>query len=137
MPAAAETRALIERFIAALNSGSIGEVVALAAGEVVVDPNQQRRVIGREAFESYLIHRARCYDERLADVVVMVAEDGHRGAAEYTLRGTYRATDDGLPPAQDQSYSVNAGSFFEVDEGRVSRFTIYFNREELIAQLGR
>jgi steroid delta-isomerase-like uncharacterized protein len=132
---AADTRALIERYLDAFNARSIAGMLAVLDEDVVHDVNQGGRRIGRDAFESWAIHMARCYEETVADVVVMTAEDGGRAAAEYTVRGIYRETEDGLPEARGQSYALPAGTFFEVDDGRITRVTTYYNLEDFIAQV--
>lgn len=53
----------------------------------------------------------RCYREELTDMVVMVNEDGTRGAAEFIVNGTYLSTDEGLPEANGQTYRLPAGAF--------------------------
>jgi steroid delta-isomerase-like uncharacterized protein len=65
----------------------------------------------------------------------MVAEGGGRAAAEFTVRGTYLATAEGLPEAKGQTYTLPAGIFFDIDDGRISRVTTYYNLEDWIAQV--
>ena len=132
---AADTRALIGRYLDAFNARSIDGMLAVLDDEVVHDVNQGGRRIGREAFESWAIHMARCYEETASDVVVMSTDDGARAAAEYTVRGVYRETEDGLPEAHGQAYALPAGTFFEVDDGRITRITTYYNLEDFIAQV--
>ena len=54
----------------------------------------------------------RCYRERIRDLVVMVSTDGARAATEFVVDGTYLATDEGLPEAEGQTYSLPAGAYF-------------------------
>jgi len=65
----------------------------------------------------------------------MVSESGVRAAAEFTVDGQYIATAEGLPSANGQHYSLPAGIFFEVDDGRISRVTTYYNLKQWIAQV--
>lgn len=132
-----ETRALIARYFEAFNDRSVAGMVALVDEDVVHDVNQGGRRIGRDAFESFSVHMARCYRETVSDLVVLVSEDGARAAAEYTLRGRYEATEDGLPEARGQTYAIAGGTFFEVDDGRISRITSYYNLEDFIAQVAK
>ena len=134
--AAADTKALISRYLEAFNARSIAGMLALLDDDVAHDVNQGGRRIGRDAFESWAIHMARCYEEEIADAVVMATEDGSRAAAEYTVRGVYRETEDGLPEARGQTYALPGGTFFEVDDGRITRITTYYNLEDFIAQVG-
>lgn len=130
-----ETRDLITRYFEAFNARSIAGMLSLVAEDVVHDVNQGGRRIGREAFESFCVHMARCYREGVSDLVVMASADGMRAAAEYTVRGTYEATDDGLPEAHGQRYSLQGGSFFAVEDGLIQRVTTYYNLEDWIAQV--
>jgi steroid delta-isomerase-like uncharacterized protein len=136
MPAG-DTRALIARYLEALDARSIDGMLATVDDDLVHDVNQAGRRIGREAFESFMIHMARCYEERVGDVVIMTDEGGGRAAAEFTVRGIYRETEDGLPPAHGQAYTLAVGCFFEVDDGRITRITSYYNLEDFIAQVSR
>ena len=135
--AAEETRALIARYFEAFNARSITGMLDLLDEDVVHDVNQGGRRIGREAFENFLIHMARCYRETVSDLVVLTEESGLRAAAEYTVRGTYAETDDGLPAARGQAYALSGGSFFEVEDGRIRRVTTYYNLEGFIAQVSK
>lgn len=132
---AEQTRALIERYFAAFNDGSIDGMLACLHEDVAHDVNQGERRIGIENFKDFLVHMARTYKERLADMVVMVSGDGSRAAAEYTVHGTYLATDEGLPPANGQTYSLPAGSFFQIEDDRIIRVTTYYNLQDWIAQV--
>jgi steroid delta-isomerase-like uncharacterized protein len=70
-------------------------------------------------------------------MVIMVSEDGRRAAAEFTVRGSYLKTDEGLPPADGQTYSLPAGTFFEVEDGKITRVTTHYNLNDWIAQVSR
>ena len=131
----AETRALIVRFLDAFNAGDRDAMLACLADDVTHDINQGGREIGREKFRWFVAERARHFDERAGDVLVMVDEGGGRAAAEFTLRGSYTASAEGLPEASGQHYSVAAGAFFEIDGRLISRFTPYYNLAELKRQL--
>lgn len=135
MTSPAETRALIQRYFDAFNAHSIEGMVACLSEDVVHDVNQGERRIGRDAFERFSVHMAQSYRETLSDIVIMVSEDGNRAAAEFTVHGTYLQTDEGLPPANGQTYSLSAGTFFEVDDGLISRVTTYYNLDEWIRQV--
>jgi steroid delta-isomerase-like uncharacterized protein len=67
----------------------------------------------------------------------MASEDGHRAAAEFNVRGVYKATDSGLPPATGQTYVLPAGTFFAVRDGRIARVTTYYNLTEWILQVSK
>ena len=130
-----DTHSLIEAYFAAFNAHDTNHLLSLLDEDVVHDINQGDREIGREKFSWFLGDQSRHYREQWDDVVIMVSEGGNRAAAEFTVRGTYLATADGMPPAHDQTYSIAAGIFFEVDDGRISRVTAYCNQAEWIQQI--
>ena len=131
----AETRDLIRRYLDAFNAGDSETMLECLDDDVVHDINQGGREIGKEKFRWFNASMARHYRERLDDIAVMVAEGGVRAAAEFTVRGTYLATAEGLPPASGQTYSLPAGIFFEVDDGLISRVSTYYNLSDWIAQV--
>ena len=61
---------------------------------------------GKAAFRAFLAHMERCYRERLEDIVLMASDDGLCGAAEFIVHGEYLATDEGLPEADGQTYTL-------------------------------
>ena len=129
------TRDLIERYFTAFNDHSIDGMLACLDEDVAHDVNQGERRIGKAEFKEFSVHMARSYREELTDMVIMVSDDGHRAAAEFTVHGEYLATDEGLPPANGQTYSLPAGTFFEIDDGKISRVTTYYNLTDWIAQV--
>ena len=46
------------------------------------------------------------------------------------------STDEGLPPANRQTYRLNAGAFFAIRDGKVARVTNYYNLQDWIKQVG-
>ena len=70
------------------------------------------------------------------DDVARGVSHGTRAAAEFTVLGTYLNTDEGLPPANGQTYRLPAGAFFELRNGRVARISNYYNLPDWIAQVG-
>jgi steroid delta-isomerase-like uncharacterized protein len=132
----AQTAALIERYYGAFNAGDQSAMLDCLADDVVHDVNQGGRRHGKAAFDDFSRHMARCYAEELRDIVVMVADDGARAAAEFVVHGRYLATDDGLPEANGQTYTLPAGSFFAVQGGLIMRVTTHYNLQDWLAQVG-
>ena len=85
MTAAATIRAYYDAF----NAGDMDRFLSLLTDDVAHDINQGARQTGKEAFATFMDHMNRCYREELTDMVVMVNEDGTRGAAEFIVNGTY------------------------------------------------
>ncbi|MCB1384254.1 MAG: nuclear transport factor 2 family protein, partial [Notoacmeibacter sp.] len=128
-----ETRVLVRRYLEAFNASDHEAMLALLAEDVAHDINQGGREIGKEKFRWFNAMMSRHYEETLGDIEIMVNESGSRAAAEFTVRGTYLATADGLPPANGQTYSLPAAILFEVDDGLISRVTTHYNLADWIA----
>ncbi len=131
-----ETRDLIDAYYEAFNEGDSEAMLSLMTEDVVHDVNQGERRKGKAAFREFNAKMTRCYTERLTDIVVMVASDGKRAAAEFTVNGCYTATDEGLPEADNQRYRLPAGSFFTVKDGKIARVTTYYNLTDWLKQIG-
>ncbi|MEQ8482256.1 MAG: ketosteroid isomerase-related protein [Hoeflea sp.] len=130
-----ETVALIRRYLDAFNAKDSDGMLACLTEDVAHDINQGEREIGKEKFRWFNARMSRHYDEELGDIAIMVNESGNRAAAEFTVRGAYLATDEGLPEANGQRYSLPAGIFFEVDDALISRVTMCYNLTDWIAQV--
>jgi steroid delta-isomerase-like uncharacterized protein len=126
---------LVAAYYDAFNRGAWDTMCALLAEDVAHDLNQGERQTGRAAFRAFLDRMARSYSERLRDVVVM-AGPGGRVSAEYIVDGEYLATDEGLPPARGQRYTLPGGAFFELRGGLIQRVTNYYNLADWLRQVG-
>lgn len=126
---------LISRYYAAFNAGDAEAMIACLAPDVAHHVNEGQLRIGTDAFRAFCAHMSRCYDERLEEIVIMATRDGARAAAEFTVHGTYLATDDGLPPARGQRYTLPAGAFFSVANGRITRIVTHYNLADWIRQV--
>lgn len=134
MPAAS-TETLIKRYYEAFNRGDREGMLACLDDGVVHDVNQGARRMGKPQFRAFLARMDHCYQERLENVAVMVSADGSRAAAEFNVHGTYKSTDEGLPPASGQRYVLPAGTFFAVADGRITRVTTYYNLTDWLLQV--
>lgn len=130
-----QTAALIRAYYDAFNARNIEGFFALLTEDVIHDINQGGREVGKEAFRIFLDGMNRRYEERIVDIAIMVNEDGSRAAAEFIVLGTYRETDEGLPPAKGQTYRLPAGAFFEVRGGKVARISNTYNFNDWLAQV--
>ena len=131
------SKAVIQAYYDAFHAADVEQFLSLLTDDVAHDINQGERQIGKEAFRSFLEHMNRCYRETLTDMVIMVSEDGTRGASEFVVNGEYLTTDEGLPEATGQKYVLPAGAFFEVRDGKVARISNYYNLEDWIAQVSK
>lgn len=125
----------VTAYYAAFNRGDWDAMCAFLADDVAHDLNQGKRETGRDVFRAFLARMERSYKEQLRDIVVMGGPTG-RVAAEYVVEGSYLATDEGLPPAQGQTYTLPGGAFFEVKAGKITRVTNYYNLQDWLDQIG-
>ncbi len=128
-------KVVLERYFDAFNRGDRAGMLDCLSDEVAHYVNEGQVRIGREAFAEFCEHMSRCYDEKLTELVLFEAEDGARGAAEFMVNGTYLETDEGLPEAKGQSYRLPAGSFFSLNEGKITRVVTYYNLNDWIKQV--
>ena len=126
---------LVLNYYAAFNRGDWDAMLALLTDDVAHDLNQGGREIGRDAFAAFLARMDRSYREQLRDIVVMACPDGARAAAEYVVHGEYLVADEGLPPANGQTYVLPGGAFFDLRDGRIARVTNCYNLQDWIAQV--
>jgi steroid delta-isomerase-like uncharacterized protein len=127
---------LVLDYYAAFNRGDRGAMLALLADDVAHDLNQGPRETGRDAFVAFMARMDRSYREQLRDIVVMASPDGRHAAAEYVVHGEYLVDDEGLPPANGQTYVLPGGAFFDLRDGKIARVTNYYNLQDWIAQVG-
>ena len=123
----------VTRYFAAFNAGDIEGMLAELTDDVAHYVNEGQIRVGKEAFRAFCAHMSRCYREELTDMVLF--QSGDRAAAEFTVNGTYLATDDGLPEAKGQSYRLPGGSFFTLKGGKIARVTTYYNLADWTAQV--
>jgi steroid delta-isomerase-like uncharacterized protein len=133
--ASKQSRYLIDTYFAAFNAGDTKKMESLVTEDLIHDVNQGERRVGKDKFWSFNVHMTRCYKERLSDIVLFVNDDGTRAAAEFVVNGTYIDSDEGLPPANGQTYKLPAGSFFEIRDGQIARITTYYNLQNWIDQV--
>ncbi len=129
------SQATLTRYFDAFNRGDIDAMIDCLDPDVAHHVNEGAVRMGRDAFRDFCTHMARCYDEKLTELVIFEAEGGTRGAAEYMVNGTYLETDAGLPEARGQSYRLPAGSFFSLTDGRITRVVTYYNLADWIRQV--
>lgn len=129
------SRATIDAYYTAFNAGDTEGMIACLTPDVAHHVNEGGVRIGTDKFRDFCNHMSRCYREHLTDIVVMISEDGTRAAAEFTVNGEYLATDEGLPEAKGQTYILPAGTFFSLQDGKISRVVTYYNLADWTAQV--
>lgn len=127
---------LVARYYEAFNRADWPAMLATLSDEVVHEPNQGARELGRAAFAAFLARMQRCYAEQLHDIVILASDDGTRAAAEYMVHGCYQSSDAGLPPAHGQRYVLPGGAFFALGDGRITRVSNHYNLADWLRQVG-
>ena len=127
------TATLIHAYFDAFNAHDVEAMLGTLHSEVAHDINEGHREIGVDKFRAFKAHMDECYREQITELVVMV--NGSRGAAEFTCNGTYLSTDQGLPEATGQAYSIRAAAFFEISEDKIIRITSYYSLAGWIAAI--
>ncbi|MEM0899209.1 MAG: nuclear transport factor 2 family protein [Pseudomonadota bacterium] len=131
------TNDVVNTYFAAFDQSDFEKITSILIEDVVFDPALGDRILGASAVRDHFLKMAQYFDETTGDHVIFADDNGSRAAVEFTLRGRYQATFEGFPAASNQSYSVSAGAFFELDTDRakIARATIYLNQSGLLAQL--
>ncbi|SMY08019.1 ketosteroid isomerase-related protein [Flavimaricola marinus] len=126
---------VLRAYFDAFNAGDTDAMLACVTDDVAHHVNEGQIRTGKAAFAEFCAHMSRCYREELTDMVLFSAGAGTRGAAEFIVNGTYLETDPGLPEAKGQSYRLPGGSFFELEDGKISRVTTYYNLADWLRQV--
>ncbi|GGL63349.1 ketosteroid isomerase-related protein [Wenxinia marina] len=130
-----DARDVLGRYFEAFNAKDTNAMLDCLTEDVAHHVNEGQVRTGRDAFAAFCEHMARCYDERLTELVLFASGDGTRGAAEFMVNGTYLQTDPGLPEARGQGYRLPGGSFFALRDGRIARVTTYYNLADWTRQV--
>jgi steroid delta-isomerase-like uncharacterized protein len=130
-----KARAVIGRYFDGFNAGDTDRMLACLATDVQHHVNEGAIRVGKVKFAEFCAHMNHCYRETLTDMVIMATGDGTRAAAEYLVNGRYLQTDDGLPAARGQHYRLPAGSFFSLQDGRITRVVTYYNLSDWVRQV--
>ena len=126
---------VIEAYFKAFNDGDVDGMLECLAEDVAHHVNEGQVRTGKAAFAAFCEHMNRCYKEHLDNMVIFEAEGGTRGAAEFVVNGTYLATDEGLPEANGQTYKLPAGSFFSLENNKITRVVTYYNLADWVRQV--
>jgi steroid delta-isomerase-like uncharacterized protein len=118
---------LVKEYYSHFNNGNWEGMRSLLDENIRHEPNQGEPRVGLALFEEFQAHMDKCYEETLTDMVFLGEASGKRIAVEFVVNGKYKATDDGLPEAKGQKYVLPAGAFLEVNQGKITRITTYYN----------
>ena len=126
---------LIQTYYAHFNAANWEGMLELLTDDIEHDLNESVREVGKNLFRAFLARMSQSYQEHINPLETMVNADGSRTAAEYTVSGTYQATDAGLPEARGQKYSLPGGAFFTIRDSKISRVTNYYNLQDWLSQI--
>ena len=118
---------VVQQYYQYFNTRNWEGMLSCLTPDVRHDANQGGTRTGLDAYRQFLEHMDRCYQETLTDLVFMVDATDTRVACEFTVTGIYKQTDGDLPPATNQAYTLPAGAFLAVKDGKISRVTTYYN----------
>jgi steroid delta-isomerase-like uncharacterized protein len=116
---------LIQAYVDAFNQDDLEGQLAVLSDDIVHGINESETQVGIDTYRAFKLHMDSHYRERLNDVVVF--ENGHRGAVEFIVDGTYIQKDGDLPDANDQTYSIRAAFFADTNGEKITRITSYYN----------
>jgi steroid delta-isomerase-like uncharacterized protein len=127
---------LLGEWAAAVNSGDVDRVVAL----FTEDGLWEEVAIGLAARGP---HEIGAHLDRLFTAVPDITFDvssgfmaGDRAVVEWTVSGTYSSDFSGLPPATGQRFAFRGASVFELADGKIQRYTEYWDAYGFLVQLG-
>ncbi len=133
--AAPETVALIERYYAAFNDGDSEGMLACLSEDVAHDVNQGSRRSGKGAFREFTKHMERCYAEQLENMTIMATRRRHARGGRVPGAGNLHRDRRRPAAGRGQTYTLPAGTFFEVRDGLIARVTTYYNLADWLAQI--
>lgn len=118
---------LVKEYYACFNRKDWAGMLALLDENIRHEVNQGDARVGLPLYEQFLQHMDETYEEELTEMVFMSEPTGARIACEFIVHGTYKKSEEGLPPARNQRYTLPAGAFLEVKNGKIARVTTYYN----------
>lgn len=128
-------KAIIAAYYTAFNASDPAGMLACVSDDIEHRVNEGGVRRGRKAFAEFCGHMGVTYRENLGDIIIFTNPEGNRAAAEFTVNGTYLQTDPGLPEAKGQIYTLPAGAFFDLNSGRITRVTTFYNLADFLRQV--
>ncbi|WP_439555255.1 nuclear transport factor 2 family protein [Dyadobacter sp.] len=118
---------VVEAYYACFNNQDWKGMLALLDPEIRHEANQGDVRVGIEKFTEFLGKMDEAYEEKLTDMFFFTEKTGTRVAVEFVVNGVYKKAEEGLPEAYGQTYVLPAGAFLEVNAGKITRVTTYYN----------
>ena len=128
-------KVIVTAYYAAFNAADAAAMLACVSDDIEHRVNEAGIRRGRAKFTEFCAHMGVSYRETLKDIEIFSNAAGTRAAAEFIVHGEYLQTDPGLPEAHGQRYTLPAGAFFDLKDGKISRVTTFYNLNDWIAQV--
>jgi steroid delta-isomerase-like uncharacterized protein len=127
---------LLEEWLAAFNAGDPDQLLALYTDDALwEEPAIGLAALGPDEIRAHLERLfTAAPDIGYAVTSSVVAGDG--AVVEWVATGTYSADFPGLPPAAGQHFSFRGASVFEMTDGKIQRYTEYWDAYAFLVQLG-
>lgn len=128
-----KTKELIQLYYNFFNSRDWEGMLSLLDENIQHDENQGDAHFGKKEFHKFLLHMEECYSENLENLKIMVDTEGENASCKFVVNGKYIKTDRNLPEASGQNYLIEAGTFFEISNDKISRVTTFYNLNEWLS----
>ncbi len=129
------TMDLLTSYYQSFNEKNWDKFFSLLDDNVIHDVNHGAKENSKAVFKKFMDRMNRCYDENISKIVIFTESTGKKAAVEYVVTGTYLETDEGLPAARKQKYSLPGGAFFDIENGKIKRITNYYNLQNWLEQI--
>ena len=130
-------RDLIQKYYDAFNARNYDGMAELLTEKVAHGINEGPVQIGRTEFRAFLDVMDHHYEETVTKLEILTGQSENRMAAEFQIDGVYKVTSEGLPEAIGQKYQLPVGAFFDIENGKISRVTNYYNLSDWISQVSK
>lgn len=121
---------IVKDYYQYFNNQDWNGMLSLVSEDICHEPNEGQTRKGIELFKEFLQKMDTAYQETLTNQVFFSSEENPtRIATEFTVNGIYKIAEPGLPAAHGQQYILPAGAFLEVNDGKITRITTYYNLE--------
>ncbi len=124
--------AIIENYYQSFNQGKLDQMLELVADNVIHEVNESQTQNGKLLFKEFLNIMDEDYQEQVKNLVVFSSSTPDRFSAEFNIDGIYKKSQKGLPQAKNQKYFIRVGAFFEIQSGKITRITNYYNLKNWI-----
>ncbi len=124
---------LIKNYYQAFNEKNWDKFFTTLHPSVIHEINESHTEVGIEAFKKFIDRMNHSYNEKIEQINLYTGEKSNTFAASYKVNGQYLKTDEGLPPAKGQTYLLQGGAFFEIEDEKIKLVRNYYNLNEWLS----